>query len=97
MSFLLHLLSIFATTPTEKAELAVGKIVIKWAQRGLLYFEGDEGKQDIAVCVELAKDLGATGDTAVVTLPATATHPETTYVGGRPSGTNRGGLMLPGT
>lgn len=83
MNFLLHLLSLFATTPTEKAELAVGKIVIKWVNWGVTYFGSADGKSDIAAMVELAKDIGASvsPDGVTVTLPATATHPQTTYAG----------------
>lgn len=83
MQFLLHLLSLFATTPTEKAELAVGKIVIKWVQFGMTYFATADGKSDIAAMVELAKDLGASisPDGVTVTLPATSTHQQTTYAG----------------
>jgi hypothetical protein len=83
MQFILHLLSLFAVTPTEKAELAVGKIAIKWVQMGMAYFDTNEGKQDISAMVTLAKDIGASvsPDNSTVTLPATATHPETTYAG----------------
>jgi len=84
MNFLLHLLSLLADTPTEKAELAVGRIVIKWVQRGMTYFHTPEGQGDIDAAIELAKDLGATttiGPSATVTLPATSTHPQTTYAG----------------
>lgn len=85
MNFLLHLLSIFADTPTEKAELAVGKVVLKWIQRGMAYAHTPEGQGDIDALVELAKDFGATiappGSDKTITLPATPTHPQTTYAG----------------
>jgi hypothetical protein len=83
MNFLLHLLSLFATTPTEKAELAVGRVVIKWVNWGVAYFATAEGKSDITSMVELAKDFGASAspDNTTITLPATATHPATTYAG----------------
>jgi hypothetical protein len=83
MDFLLHLLSLFATTPTEKAELAVGKIVIKWVNWGMTYFATTEGKSDIAAMVDLAKDFGASAspDNTTITLPETKTHPAATYAG----------------
>lgn len=84
MNFFLHLLSLFADTPTEKAELAVGKVVLKWVQRGMTYAHTPEGQGDIDALVELAKDFGATltpGPSATVTLPATPTHPQATYAG----------------
>lgn len=97
MNFLLHLLSLFATTPTEKAELAVGKIVIKWVNWGMTYFASADGKSDIAAMVELAKDFGASTspDNTTVSLPATATHPAATYAGSTRDGIG-GHLMPPG-
>lgn len=80
LQFVMHVLSLIATTPTEKAELAVGKVVIKYAQRGMVYFATPEGKADFAAFVDLAKDFGATESGGSVTLPATASHPQTVYV-----------------
>lgn len=96
MQFLLHLLSLFAVTPTEKAELAVGKIVIKWVNWGMAYFSTIQGKDDIAEMVELATDFGAKiAPAGEVTLPATATHPATTYTQSTRDGIG-GHLMPPG-
>lgn len=85
MEFLLHLLELVATTPTEKAELAVGRVVIKWVKWGLAYFESLEGQSDVSAIVELARDFGATlsvkAEIPHVTLPATATRVETSYAG----------------
>jgi hypothetical protein len=97
MNFLLHLLSLFATTPTEKAEIAVGRVVIKWVNWGVTYFGSVSGKQDIAAMVELAKDFGALQSPAgtTITLPSTKTHPETTYAYSTRDGIG-GHLMPPG-
>lgn len=97
MNFLLHLLSLFAETPTEKAELAVGRIAVKWLNSGMAYFGSIEGKQDIGAMIELAKDFGASTspDNTTVSLPATATHPAATYAGSTRDGIG-GHLMPPG-
>jgi hypothetical protein len=103
IQFILHVLSLIATSPTEKAELAVGRIVIKYAQRGMLYAATSEGKSDIATFVELAKDFGATElpatanpDATSITLPATPDHPKATYAYSTRDGIG-GHLMAPGT
>lgn len=97
MQFIFHLLALIATTPTEKAELAVGKIVIKWVKWGIAYFSTDEGKSDISALVELGKDLGATvtvdATTTAVSLPATAAHAATVYTGSTRDGV--GGHLMP--
>lgn len=101
MDFLFHLLEFIATTPTEKAELAVGKVVLKWVKWGLAYYASPEGKADAAVILTLATDLeGAVHVpgpfTSTITLPKTASRPETTYSYSTRDGIG-GHLMAPGT
>jgi hypothetical protein len=91
--FVLHLLSLIAETPTEKATLAVGGITIKWIKWGITYFGTTEGKSDIAALVALATDLGASvAASRDVSLPATASHPATTYTSTRDG---VGGHLMP--
>jgi len=94
LQLLLHVLSLIATTPTEKAELAVGRIVIKYAQRGAAYYATPEGEADFASFVALAKDFGATETGGGLTLPATASHPQTVYLGAG-SRDGVGGHLMP--